>query len=112
MVDYEISDQAFEALVLHALTEFKGVRPSETIPRSLGEVFKRARPVRVERTPEGLSVDLVLSVDYGLPIPELAPRVQKGVAEALYLATGEKVRAVNLTIAQVEYPKEAHAAQG
>jgi hypothetical protein len=31
------------------------------------------------------------------------------VAEALYLATGERVKAVNLTVAQVEYPKEAHA---
>ncbi|APD08411.1 MULTISPECIES: Asp23/Gls24 family envelope stress response protein [Thermus] len=109
MVDYEISDHALEALVLHALEGLEGVRPLEAAPRSLGEVFRRAKPVKVERTPEGLSVDLVLSVDYGLAIPELAPRVQKAVAEALFLATGEAVKAVNLTVAQVEYRKEVHA---
>lgn len=109
MVDYEISDHALEGLVLHALSGLEGVRLLEMAPRSLGEVFRRMKPVRVERSPEGLSVDLVVSVDYGMVIPELAQEVQKAVAEALYLATGEKVRAVNLTVAQVEYRKEAHA---
>ncbi|WP_038046242.1 Asp23/Gls24 family envelope stress response protein [Thermus caliditerrae] len=112
MVDYEISDHALEGLVAHALEGLEGVRLLETAPRSLGEVFRRMKPVKVERSPEGLSVDLVLSVDYGVVIPELAQAVQKAVAEALFVATGEKVRAVNLTVAQVEYRKEAHAQAG
>ncbi|WP_028490737.1 Asp23/Gls24 family envelope stress response protein [Thermus islandicus] len=108
MVDYEISDQALEGLVTHALSGLEGVRLLEA-PRSLGEVFRRTKPVKVERSPEGLSVDLVLSVDYGVAIPELAREVQRSVAEALFLATGQKVRAVNLTVAQVEYRQGGHA---
>uniref|UniRef100_A0A7V3ZZY4 Asp23/Gls24 family envelope stress response protein n=1 Tax=Thermus tengchongensis TaxID=1214928 RepID=A0A7V3ZZY4_9DEIN len=109
MVEYEISDHALEGLVAHTLSELQGVRLLEAAPRSLGEVFRRMKPIKVERAPEGLTVDLVLSVDYGVSIPEAAQAVQKAVAEALFVATGEKVRAVNLTVAQVEYRKEAHA---
>lgn len=109
MVDYEISDQALEGLVAHALSDLEGLRLLETPPRSLGEVFRRTRPVKVERTPEGFTVDVVLSVDFGVSIPEVAQAVQKAVAEALFLATGERVQAVNITVAQVEYRKEAHA---
>ncbi|TBH21895.1 Asp23/Gls24 family envelope stress response protein [Thermus thermamylovorans] len=111
-VDYEISDQALEGLVLHALEGVEGARPLEALPRSLGEVFRRVRPVKVERSPEGFAVDLVLAVDYGVAIPELARTVQKAVAEALFLATGERVRAVNVTVAQVEYPRGGHAQAG
>ncbi|MFN4231786.1 Asp23/Gls24 family envelope stress response protein [Thermus sp.] len=109
MVEYEISDHALEGLVAHALSGLQGVRLLETAHRSLGEVFRRMKPIKVERTPEGFTVDLVLSVDFGVSIPEVAQAVQKAVAEALYLATGERVQAVNLTVAQVEYRKEAHA---
>ncbi|MGC8876233.1 Asp23/Gls24 family envelope stress response protein [Thermus sp.] len=109
MVDYEISDHALEGLVVHALSGLRGVRLLEAPPRSLGEVFRRMRPVKVERSPEGLSVELVLSVDYGLSIPEVAREAQRAVAESLFLATGEKVKAVNVNVAQVAYPPEGHA---
>jgi len=109
MVDYEISDPALEGLVVHALSALEGVRLLEAPLRSLGEVFRRTKPVKVERSPEGLSADLVLSVDYGVAIPELAREVQRSVAEALFLATGQKVRAVDLTVAQVEYRQGNHA---
>jgi uncharacterized alkaline shock family protein YloU len=109
MVDYEISDHALEGLVAHALEGLEGVRPLEVAPRSLGEVFRRMKPIKVERHPEGLSVDLVLSVNFGVAIPELAKEVQKAVAEALFVATGEKVKAVNVTVAQVEYRPGGHA---
>lgn len=109
MVDYEISDHALEGLVAHALSGFQGARLLEAPPRSLGEVFRRMKPVKVERSPEGLSVEVVLSVDYGVAVPEVAREVQKAVAEALYLATGEKVKAVNVTVAQVVYRPEGHA---
>jgi uncharacterized alkaline shock family protein YloU len=109
MVDYEISDHALEGLVAHALEGLEGVRLLEVAPRSLGEVFRRTKPVKVERLPDGLSVDLVLSVNFGVAIPELAKEVQKTVAEALFVATGERVKAVNLTVAQVEYRPGGHA---
>ncbi len=36
--------------------------------------------------------------------------MQKAVAESLFLAHGEKVKAVNVTVAQVVYrPEEGHA---
>ncbi|MGQ9511364.1 MAG: Asp23/Gls24 family envelope stress response protein [Thermaceae bacterium] len=106
-VDYEITEGALSA----ALLSLEGVRLLQ-VGKGLGELFKRARPVRVEREPEGLVVDLILSVDYSQPIPALAQEVQKAVAEALFVATGEKVKAVNLTVAQVEYrtPSDNHAA--
>ncbi|WP_117237047.1 Asp23/Gls24 family envelope stress response protein [Thermus sediminis] len=109
MVDYEISDHALEGLVAHALAGLEGVRPLEVVPRSLGEVFRRMKPIKVERLPEGLSVDLVLSVNYGVAIPELAKEVQRAVSEAIFLAIGERVRAVNVTVAQVEYRPGGHA---
>ena len=93
-MDYEISEQALEA-----------------VPRSLADVFRRGRPVRLESTPEGLVVDLLLAVPYGVAIPELAARVQQEVDEALFLATGRRARAVNVTVGQV-VPKEDHAQAG
>ena len=78
-MDYEISEQALEAVVLCA--------------------------------PEGLVVDLLLAVPYGVAIPELAARVQQEVDEALFLATGRRARAVNVTVGQV-VPKEDHAQAG
>ncbi len=109
MVDYEITEGALGAIVAQALEGLEGVRLIAPGAKTLGELFKRSKPVRVERGPEGLLVDLVLSVDYGRPIPALAQEVQKVVAEALFVATGERVGAVNLTVAQVEY-REDHAA--
>ncbi len=111
-MEYEITDQALEAIVARAVQGVKGVRILETLPRGLAEVFRRARPIRVERTPEGLSVEVYLAVEYGQPIPRLAQALREEVAQALHLFTGERVKAVNLTVAQVEWPKEAHAAQG
>lgn len=93
-MDYEISEQALEA-----------------VPRSLADVFRRGRPVRLESTPEGLVVDLLLAVPYGVAIPELAARVQQEVDEALFLATGRRARAVNVTVGQV-VPEEDHAQAG
>ncbi|KGQ21423.1 Asp23/Gls24 family envelope stress response protein [Thermus filiformis] len=107
MVDYEITEGALGAIVTQALEGLEGVRLVSPGAKTLGELFKRAKPVRVEREPDGLVVDLVLSVDYGRPIPALAQEVQRAVAEALFVATGEKVKAVNLTVAQVEYRDHA-----
>lgn len=53
MVDYGISDPALEGLVVHALSALEGVRLLEAPPPSLGEVFRRTKPVKVERSPEG-----------------------------------------------------------
>ena len=91
-MDYEISEQALEAVVLCALKGIEGVRALEAVPRSLADVFRRGRPVRLESTPEGLVVDLLLAVPYGVAIPELAARVQQEVDEALFLATGRRAR--------------------
>ena len=110
-MDYEISEQALEAVVLCALKGIEGVRALEAGPRSLADVFRRGRPVRLESTPEGLVVDLLLAVPYGVAIPELAARVQQEVDEALFLATGRRARAVNVTVGQV-VPKEDHAQAG
>lgn len=109
MVDYEITEGALTAIVTQALEGLEGVRLLSPSAKTLGELLRRSKPVRVEREPEGLVVDLILSVDYGRPIPALAQEVQKAVAEALFVTTGEKVKAVNLTVAQVEY-REGHAA--
>lgn len=108
-MDYEIADPALEAIVARALKGVPGVRVLEAPPRGLAEVFRRTRPIRVERSPEGLSVEVLLAVEYGLAIPKVARALQQEVAEALTLSTGERVRAVNLTVAQVDPPKEAHA---
>ena len=110
-MDYEISEQALEAVVLCALKGIEGVRALEAVPRPLADVFRRGRPVRLESTPEGLVVDLLLAVPYGVAIPELAARVQQEVDEALFLATGRRARAVNVTVGQV-VPKEDHAQAG
>ncbi|GGN00414.1 hypothetical protein GCM10007092_13050 [Thermus composti] len=107
MVDYEVSDHALEALVAYALEGLEGLRPFAP-----PQVLKRQRPVRLERTGEGLVVEVWVAVDYGQVIPELAEKAQRAVAEALYLATGERVKAVNLTVAQVQDPRGGHAQAG
>lgn len=108
MVEYEISDHALEGWWPIPFPSFRGCGSWKPLPAPWGG-FPPHEAHQGGARPRGLTVDLVLSVDYGVSIPEAAQAVQKAVAEALFVATGEKVRAVNLTVAQVEYRKEAHA---
>ncbi|MER3481230.1 MAG: hypothetical protein C4327_12375 [Meiothermus sp.] len=111
MVDYDLSENALVGLVTLALEGQGGIRLVQPGARGVGDLIpgRRARPVRVEREGENLSVDLMVCVDYGQPIPDLAKQAQRCVTETLTASTGLKVRAVNVTVVAVEY-KEPNAA--
>ncbi|PZA07894.1 MULTISPECIES: Asp23/Gls24 family envelope stress response protein [unclassified Meiothermus] len=111
MVDYDLSENALVGLVTLALEGQEGIRLAQPGTRSVGDLIpgRRAKAVRVEREGENLTVDVVVCVDYGKPIPDLAKEAQRCIAETLTVSTGLKVRAVNVTVVAVEY-KEPNAA--
>ncbi len=105
MVDYDLSDSALVGIVSLALENQEGLRLVQAGTRSVGDVLsgRRGRPVRIEREGENLTVDLVVNVDFGRPIAELAAQTQRTVADTLLASTGLKVRAVHITVVGVEY---------
>ena len=54
-MDYEISEQALEAVVLCALKGIEGVRALEAVPRSLADVFRRGRNASPHSIPKAAS---------------------------------------------------------
>lgn len=111
MVDYDLSESALTSIVTLALEGQQGLRLAQPGARSVGDVLsgRRARPVRLERDGDNLSVDLNVCIDYGKPVQEAAKEAQKTVTEVLNASTGLKVKAVNVTVVAVEY-KEPNAA--
>ncbi len=90
-----ISEEVLTSIALSAALEQDGIG-------GLG----RRRGVRLLAAPEGVTVDLWLTVRFGCVILEVAKRVQKAVAEAIAAMTGLRVLAVNVQIVGVAGDEE------
>lgn len=108
--EVQIADEVVAVIAALAATEVKGVTStSGNVTNELaGKLGKRnlSKGVKVLVSPEAVSVDMALTLDYGYGIPETAKQVQEKVKLAIENMTGLQVKEVNIRIAGVNIVKE------
>lgn len=101
--EIKINEDVIATIVAMALAEAKGIKPATggSFIEELAEKFgKRPTPrgVKVEVEGEEVSVDLSLTVEYGMKIPSLILEVQEKIKTTVEEMTGYKVKEINVTI--------------
>ena len=101
-----ISEDVVTSIVIGAAKEIEGVfsvTPQANVSSYMKKGGKNAnRGVKITAGEDGLlSIDLNLTVNYGIVIPELAEKVQLAVASSVEAMTGSHVAAVNVNVIAV-----------
>ncbi len=109
--EVQIADEVVATIAGLAATEVKGV--SATSGNAANELTGKlagkknlSKGVKVMVSPDAVSVDMALTLDYGYGIPETAKQVQEKVKLAIENMTGLQVKEVNIRIAGVNIVKE------
>lgn len=106
-----ISDEVVAAIAGIAAGEIDGVAGMYGsvvggIAEKLGAKKNPQKGVKVSVTPDGAVIDLLIVVDFGVRIPELAWEVQENVKNSVETMTGIDVLKVNVRIVGVSFDKE------
>ncbi|MDD3172451.1 MAG: Asp23/Gls24 family envelope stress response protein [Herbinix sp.] len=108
--EVQIADEVVATIAGLAATEVKGVSAtSGNVTNEIaGKLGKKnlSKGVKVLVSPEAVSVDMALTLDYGYGIPETAKLVQEKVKLAIENMTGLQVKEVNIRIAGVNIVKQ------
>ncbi|UCH25057.1 MAG: Asp23/Gls24 family envelope stress response protein [Trueperaceae bacterium] len=101
-----ISQDVLFGIAQLALDQVDGVRPASPVAR-VGEVLsgRRLKGIRIAREGQQVTVDLTVSVVYGVRIPEVAVKAQVAVREAITSMTGLQVDTVNVKVEAIELPE-------
>lgn len=106
--EVQIADEVVATIAALAASEVKGVAASgNTASELTGKFGKKniSKGVKVLVSPDAVSVDMALTLDYGYGIPETAKQVQEKVKLAIENMTGLQVKEVNIRIAGVNVVK-------
>jgi len=109
--EVQIADEVVATIAGLAATEVKGVSATSgnsgnELTGKLGTKKNISKGVKVLVSPDAVSVDMALTLDYGYGIPETAKQVQEKVKLAIENMTGLQVKEVNIRIAGVNIVKE------
>lgn len=108
--EVQIADEVVAVIAGLAATEVKGVAStSGSATNELAGKFGKknlSKGVKVLVSPDEVSVDMALTLDYGYGIPDTAKQVQEKVKLAIENMTGLMVKEVNIRIAGVNIVKE------
>ena len=108
--EVQIADEVVAIIAGLAATEVRGV--ASTSGNSTNELVSKwgkknlSKGVKVLVSPDAVSVDMALTLEYGFGIPETAKAVQEKVKLAIENMTGLQVKDVNIRIAGVNIVKE------
>ena len=108
--EVQIADEVVAVIAGLAATEVKGVAAtSGNVTNELAGKFGKknlSKGIKVLVSPDSVSVDMALTLDYGYGIPETAKQVQEKVKLAIENMTGLLVKEVNVRIAGVNIVKQ------
>jgi uncharacterized alkaline shock family protein YloU len=62
--------------------------------------------IRINQTEEGLMLDLYITVEYGVKIPEIAWNIQERVKKDVESVIDQPVKKVNIHVQGVHFPEE------
>jgi len=106
--DFKIADGVLELIAGMAVMEVEGVSDLsgstiENIADFLGKKSQR-KGIKVEVEDQAMSIDIHVTVDYGMAIHEIACKIQENVKNILQAMTGLKVECVNIYIDNINFP--------
>ncbi len=108
--EVQIADEVVAVIAGLAATEVKGVAAtSGNVPNEIAGKFGKknlSKGIKVLVSPDFVSVDMALTLDYGYGIPDTAKQVQERVKLAIENMTGLLVKEVNVRIAGVNIVKQ------
>ena len=108
--EVQIADEVVAVIAGLAATEVKGVAAtSGNVTNEIAGKFGKknlSKGIKVLVSPDSVSVDMALTLDYGYGIPETAKQVQEKVKLAIENMTGLLVKEVNVRIAGVNIVKQ------
>ena len=110
LLEVDINKDVLTGIASIALEGVQGVVPVAPAMQ-IGEFFsgKRLKGIGVTRDAQSVTVDLVVNIDYGRVIPDVAKEVQRAVTENIEVMTGLTVHAVNVTVQGVVVAAVSHA---
>lgn len=108
----EISPEVIEIIAGLAAVEVMGVGDMHggVVEKLSGK--KYGRGVKVDLTDTGVVIDVQLSMDYGVSIPEVAEKVQDNIARALKQMTALDVHEVNIHVVGIRFQQKAKQTSG
>lgn len=104
--DLEISKDVLYGIAQLALDRIEGIRA--IVPQArVGEILsgRRAKGIHIERQGNDVTVELTVSVGYGVEIPAVAAQAQRAVREAVASMTGLVVRSVSVQVESIDLPE-------
>jgi len=105
----KISDEVVSVIAAIAAEEIKGVVDLQQGVNNISQLLKgkkaSGKNVKVTLNEDNAVIDLYLSVEYGIKIPEVVRAVQENVKKTVETMTGLKVEAVNVIVQNIYLPK-------
>lgn len=102
---YKLSEDALTTIIADAISQIDGIAESAgaigTIPRFIGK-HRRVRNLKIDINDRTIALNLEIGILYGFVIPEVAGAAQKAIKQAVESMTGLTVRAVDITISNIE----------
>ena len=99
------ANEVISTIVSVATTEVDGISAIAGSNGLLGK-GKMSRGVRVDMDGEDVSVDVSVTVDYGMPIQKVVRSAQENVRKSIESMTGLHVEKVDLHVVGVSFEKE------
>lgn len=104
-----ISEDVIAAIAVGAVREVEGVSGMMTnlggsvtdLMNNKKNAQKGAKAVKVEKTDDGLEMELYITVGYGHPVLEVAESAQKAVKSSVEAMTGCTVSTINIHVGGV-----------
>ena len=105
------ANEVISTIVTVATTEVEGISGIAGVNASslsgiLAKGSKTPRSVRVDMNGEDVSVDVSVTVDYGMPIQKVGRSAQENVRKSIESMTGLHVDKVDLHVVGVSFEKE------
>lgn len=105
-----ISDEVIGVIASLAASEIEGVAGMsaglvEDISKKLTGKKNISKGVKVTMDNDSAVIDLHMSVEYGIKIPDMCLKVQKNVKNTVETMTGLNVSLVNINVQNIIFPK-------
>jgi uncharacterized alkaline shock family protein YloU len=111
----QISDAVVAKIAHQALLQVEGVHGlgSSTLGVFSGlRGDKGAQGVSVDLRDDLVDIDAHIVVEYGANIPQVGEACREAVKQQVEVATGMKVRAVNVVVTDIHFPEQAAGDEG
>jgi uncharacterized alkaline shock family protein YloU len=107
-----ISDDVIVTIAATVLSEIEGVAsvPGGIVSGILGRKGA-AKGIKVEASDRDILIEVAVTLNYGIKIPEVAAEIQRKIRDAVEEMTGKYVRAVNVSIQGMRLPEAVQVAE-